>query len=98
MNSSNATFHGSNDLIVFGMKVTYTGASDEQVKWSNNYDPRGMLTIGGKYTVEHVEQHSWYIQIHLAEYPGKMKLSNHNNIEFSSRSAQERNAARKEKN
>jgi hypothetical protein len=51
--------------------VIYKGASDDQVKWGSNDDPRGLLVEGEMYTVEKEEVHSWHTKIYLAEHPGK---------------------------
>ncbi|MBP2635530.1 MAG: hypothetical protein H6Q72_1437 [Firmicutes bacterium] len=52
-------------------KVKYIGASDEQVRWGNNDDPRGLLNEGELYTVEREEVHSYHTKYHLKEFPGK---------------------------
>lgn len=51
--------------ITVGMLVRFIGATDEQVKWGNNDDPRGVLTIGSIYEVSEVEVHSWHTKIQL---------------------------------
>jgi len=53
-----------------GDKVVYTGATDEQVRWGSNDDPRGILVEGNTYTVARVEVHSWHTKVWLEEYPG----------------------------
>lgn len=52
-------------------RVTYIGASDEQVAWGSNDDPRGLLEIGRSYHVHTRDVHSWHTKIELAEFPGK---------------------------
>ena len=47
------------------LTVTYTGATDEQVRWGSNDDPRGTLTEGQSYEVETREVHSWHTKIKL---------------------------------
>lgn len=63
-------------LIVMGKtemvkKVRYIGASDEQVRWGNNDDPRGLLEIGNIYEVEHEDVHSWHTKYSLKGIKGK---------------------------
>lgn len=43
--------------------VTFESASDDQVKWGNNKDPRIELEIGKEYEVQSVEEHSWHTKI-----------------------------------
>lgn len=45
--------------------VYATEATDEQVKWGNCADPRGLLVIGETYEVERVEVHSWHTKVFL---------------------------------
>jgi hypothetical protein len=51
-------------------KVTYTGATDEQVKWGSCADPRGVLTVGSQYDVERYDVHDWHTKIQLAGVDG----------------------------
>ena len=51
--------------------VIYIGASDEQVQWGGNDDPRGILIEGKHYEIERKEMHSWHTKIILREFPGK---------------------------
>lgn len=51
-------------------RVVYAGASDSQVNWGSNDDPRGVLTVGKAYTVLSTEVHSWHTKIELEEFPG----------------------------
>jgi hypothetical protein len=53
-----------------GAQVKYVGATDEQVKFGNNDDPRGVLVVGGMYTVQATDVHTWHTKIELQEYPG----------------------------
>ena len=53
------------------MKVRYIGASDGQIRWGSNDDPRGLLIEGKEYTLEHTEEHSWHTKFYLKEFPGK---------------------------
>lgn len=50
--------------------VVYTGASDAQVNWGGNDDPRGVLIEGNEYVVRSTEVHSWHTKIELEEFPG----------------------------
>ncbi len=54
-----------------GDKVNYTNASDEQVLWGSNTDPRGLLDTDDVYEVEAVEVHSWHTKIYLVGVKGK---------------------------
>ena len=53
------------------MKVKYIGASDAQVRWGSNDDPRGLLVEGKEYELSDREVHSWHTKISLSEFPGK---------------------------
>jgi len=48
-----------------GTLVRFIGASDEQVKWGGNDDPRGILKVGSIYEVSEVEVHNWHTKIQL---------------------------------
>ncbi len=48
-----------------GMMVRFMGATDQQVKWGNNDDPRGILKIGSIYEISEVEVHNWHTKIYL---------------------------------
>ena len=50
-------------------KVTYIGATEEQINWGGNDDPREILEIDKQYTVDHKEIHSWHTKIYLVEFP-----------------------------
>jgi hypothetical protein len=50
--------------------VKYTGASDAQVNWGGNDDPRGILTVGNVYYVEETEVHSSYTKVKLKGITG----------------------------
>ena len=52
------------------MKARYIGASDEQVKWGNNDDPRGLLVEGNVYEVECEEIHEWHTKYSLRGIKG----------------------------
>ena len=51
-----------------GFKVKYIGASDQQVSWGANDDPRKYLTEGDVYEVSYVEIHTWHTKISLKGY------------------------------
>ena len=52
-------------------KVKYIGATDTQVRWGGNDDPRGLLTKGTIYELQHKEVHSQHTKYFLAEFPDK---------------------------
>ena len=47
-------------------RVRYIGASDDQVRWGDNNDPRGILIEGQVYQVVAEEVHSWHTKLTLA--------------------------------
>ena len=49
-------------------KVKYIGASQEQINWGSNDDPRHLLNIGSVYEVADIEVHSYQIKIKLKDY------------------------------
>ena len=51
-------------------RVRYTGASDAQVNWGGNDDPRGHLNQGEVYVVENTDVHDWHTKISLRGFPG----------------------------
>ena len=61
-----------------GDKVRFTGASDDQVRWGNNDDPRSYLFKGQICTVLEEEVHSWHTKIRLLETPTML----FNNVSF----------------
>jgi hypothetical protein len=54
-----------------GNYVKFTGCTKEQVQWGNNTDPKGILIVGDKYYVEHVEVHSQHTKLTLRGVLGK---------------------------
>lgn len=54
-----------------GDHVVYVGCSDEQVRWGNNNDPRGILMENQKYYIEKVEVHSQHTKLTLRAVSGK---------------------------
>lgn len=48
------------------MIVIYRGdATDAQVRWGDNDDPRGVLSPGRRYAVDYVEAHSTHTKYHI---------------------------------
>ncbi len=54
-----------------GNNVKFIGCSKEQVQWGNNTDPKGILIVGDKYYVEHVDVHSQHTKLTLRGVFGK---------------------------
>lgn len=54
-----------------GDKIKYVSATDAQVGWGNNTDPRGILEVDRVYEVESVEVHSYHTKIRLVGIEGK---------------------------
>jgi len=50
-------------------RVKYRGASDAQVNWGQNDDPRECLVKGRVYDVIETEVLSWHTTIRLSEFP-----------------------------
>ena len=50
--------------------VVFDGASDAQVNWGSNDDPRPLLRIGDEYEVEQKDIHSWHTKIKLKGIDG----------------------------
>ena len=55
----------------------YIGATDDQVKWGNNDDPRGLLVDCEIYEVEESEEHSQHTKYTLKGFPDKKFNSVH---------------------
>lgn len=51
-------------------QVKYTGATDSQVNWGSNTDPRNILTEGEVYDVEFEDVHSWHTKLKLVGIDG----------------------------
>ena len=49
--------------------VRYVGASDQQVRWGGNDDPRGVLKQGELYTLVNVDVHKWHTKLSLEGIP-----------------------------
>jgi len=54
-----------------GDYAKFLGCSKEQITWGNNTDPTGILIVGDKYYVEHVEVHSYHTKLTLRGVSGK---------------------------
>jgi len=54
-----------------GIKVKYIGASDDQVRWGNCDDPRGILQQGYEYIIEDMIIGSWHTKLILRGIEGK---------------------------
>ena len=52
-------------------RVIYTGASQSQIDWGGNDDPRSLLTIGEEYEVESTDVRSWHTKITLVGIKGR---------------------------
>ena len=52
------------------MKVKYVGASDEQISWGSNDDPRDILDEGNIYEVDRKEVHTWHTKYYLKGIEG----------------------------
>lgn len=52
-------------------KVIYEGATDAQVSWGNNDDPRGVLIEGQEYEVAERDVHSYHTKIRLVGIEGR---------------------------
>lgn len=51
-----------------GSKVKYLGATQEQIKWGNNDDPRPLLDVGSVYEIEKVKVDPYHTKIQLTNY------------------------------
>ncbi len=66
---------------VHGDAVVYTGASDTQVNWGGNDDPRPILEEDQEYLIDYVEVHSWHTKVKLIGIQGLF-----NSVSFTPRS------------
>lgn len=55
----------------FGDRVKYIGSTEDQVRWGNNDNPKGILIEGDTYYVERVEIHSQHTKLYLRGVYGK---------------------------
>ncbi|MBC8436973.1 hypothetical protein H8D85_01470 [bacterium] len=51
-------------------KVRYTNATDDQVNWGDNDDPRESLQLNHDYIIRAVDVHSWHTKIQLRGIKG----------------------------
>ena len=54
-----------------GDKVIFISATDDQVKWGSNDDPRKILEEDKIYEIESIEVHHWHTKIKLAGVQGR---------------------------
>jgi len=54
-----------------GDNVKFISASDEQINWGGNDDPRSILNTEDIYEIEKVDVHSWHTKIYLKGINGK---------------------------
>jgi hypothetical protein len=54
-----------------GDRVRFLGASDCQVTYYANDDPRTVLKAGDIYTVHHTSVCNWHTDVYLSGFPGK---------------------------
>ena len=52
------------------LRVVFNGASDDQVMWGGNDDPRPLLEIGDEYEVEQKDILFWHTKIKLKGVDG----------------------------
>tara|TARA_Y100000310_G_C20680591_1_gene815714 strand:+ start:1273 stop:1464 length:192 start_codon:yes stop_codon:yes gene_type:complete len=52
------------------MKVIYKGASEKQIAWGSNNDPRNTLEEDKVYEVEDKEIYTWHTKIKLVDVEG----------------------------
>lgn len=60
-----------------GTKVKFKRHSNESRQWSGGDETEGVLEVGGEYTVDHTEVHSFHTKVYLVEHPGKKFSSGH---------------------
>jgi hypothetical protein len=54
------------------MKYKFTGATDAQVNWGGNDDPREVMKVGDIVTLNgDPEVHLWHTKMSFKEHPGK---------------------------
>lgn len=52
-------------------RLVYVDATDAQVRWGSNDDPRGILVPGKSYAVASVDVRSSHTKVELVAFPGK---------------------------
>lgn len=53
-------------------RARFLGASDDQVRYAGNSDPRQFLTVGAIYLVDVWKQEHWKTHVGLMGFPGKL--------------------------
>lgn len=61
----------------YGTIIKFIGASDDQVKWGSNDDPRDFLILNETYTIDHTEIHGYHTKVILKEFPNEKFNSVH---------------------
>jgi hypothetical protein len=59
-----------------GDKIVFISATDDQVRWGSNDDPRKVLDTGRVYEIESVEVHHWHTKIKLVGVEGRFNSVN----------------------
>jgi len=54
-----------------GDKVIFISATDDQVRWGSNDDPRKILEEDKIYEIESIEVHHWHTKIKLVGVEGR---------------------------
>ena len=54
-----------------GDKVKFVSATDDQVNWGSNDDPRLVLDTNTIYEIENIKVHSWHTKVYLKGIKGK---------------------------
>jgi hypothetical protein len=54
-----------------GDKVMFISATDDQVRWGSNDDPRKILEEDKIYEIESIETHHWHTKIKLVGVGGR---------------------------
>jgi len=63
-----------------GTTVKFIGCSKEQIQWGNITDPTGILIVGDRYYIEHVEIHSYHTKLTLRGISGKFNSTCFENV------------------
>ena len=63
------------------MIVKYTGASQDQINWGGNDDPRPLLVVGNVYEVEKLDVHSWHTKVKLKGIDGRFNYVSFEEVE-----------------
>jgi len=54
-----------------GDKVKFISATDDQINWGSNDDPRLVLDTNIIYEIENIKVHSWHTKVYLKGIKGK---------------------------